>query len=647
MQPALTAPQHGTRLDRLPYWLVRSLSAEELRRYNAGQPRDPGGEGGGQWISAGGGASSGLKDTLKLAGKIKLEPDEQLLGSAKVDAAAGGVRMALTDRGGNRLLRFGAGAEGYGQRDREEGIPAWDGNPSRPPLSEADRQRLSAEADALDDEYEAASPDRQSEITARQDEIREELVGGEQGFNGTAQIDEFAMRRLADRIRPAIAEAVEQQRAEDAAWEEIEALEANGNPDPARMARLRQIVDRTDYITFTQGIVSGSAWGDVAFSVELDDPSVGPYLRMGVQPKGAPDDWGSDQDWQATLDAAETRKFLRLLDKFAEASATRSRDAEGATMPTRAFQPEEHPRAPSGTDAGGQFAKAAAAAKKSAGTALKSRRPRKSAGRPPRKDDDGTLAYDPAMKSLPRQKRSGVMDMCIRAFGFEVEERSRTSDGRTLEGYAAVFNAPTRIAAIGGDFDEVITHGAFTRSIRQRMPVLQFEHGRDPRVGAVPIGSIDDLSEDSQGLHVRATLFDNPVVEPVRQAIAGRAIKGMSFRFNVVDGGEAWQRRSGDVDLRTVGDADVHELGPVVFPAYDSTTVSVRSLLAQLGPEEHLTLLRELAHDLRSIDHPGVGPSARSSGGAGLDREQVREQPRLSIRQRLDQGALQARGILK
>lgn len=389
----------------------------------------------------------------------------------------------------------------------------------------------------------------------------------------------------------------------------------------------------------------------------------------------------------------------------------------------RSFQPDEHPRAPTGTDNGGQFAKAVQSSKKAAATTAKPKQ-RKPAAKPApkRKPDDGTLGYDPGsnqgtgygsshgddrvhalqqalnrlgvkdgagkplkddgklgpkttaavkaiqarlgvtadgkvtqallqqikgLKSLPAQHRSIADDMCIRAFGFEFETRGRNNDGRVLEGYAAVFGSPTRIAALGGDFDEVISHGAFTRSLQARTPVLQFEHGRDPRVGAVPIGSIDDLSEDSQGLHVRATLFDNPVVEPVRQAIAGRAIKGMSFRFNVADGGETWARRSGQRDLRTVGDADVHELGPVVFPAYDATTVSVRSLLAQLGPEEHRTLLQELAYDLRSIDFdsPGGRPSARSSGGTGRSDDQDGEH--LTIRQRLDADALRTRGILK
>jgi len=115
----------------------------------------------------------------------------------------------------------------------------------------------------------------------------------------------------------------------------------------------------------------------------------------------------------------------------------------------------------------------------------------------------------------------------------------------------------------------------------------------------------------------------------------------------VPDGGDSWERRSGNVDLRTVADADVFELGPVAFPAYDATTVSVRSLLAQLGPEEHRALLQELAHDLRSLDLGEIGgrPSARSSGGADARREPAGGQSTES-RFAADGDSLRLRGIL-
>jgi hypothetical protein len=72
------------------------------------------------------------------------------------------------------------------------------------------------------------------------------------------------------------------------------------------------------------------------------------------------------------------------------------------------------------------------------------------------------------------------------------------------------------------------------------------------------------------------------------------------------------------VDLREIRETETAEIGPVVHPAYDATTVSVRSLLAQLDPAEHRALLRELAAELRLAvdleDFTGQ-PDARSAGG--------------------------------
>jgi HK97 family phage prohead protease len=239
------------------------------------------------------------------------------------------------------------------------------------------------------------------------------------------------------------------------------------------------------------------------------------------------------------------------------------------------------------------------------------------------------------------------LGMCLRAFNFEA--RASGSDGRTLEGHAAVFNTPARIRDLHGDFDEIIMPGAFTRSLESRTPVMQFEHGRDPRVGAVPIAAIEDIREDDTGLYVRARLYDNPVIEPVRQAIVGQSIKGMSFRFAVPDGGDKWTTRSGDVDLREIYDTDTPELGPVVFPAYDATSVSVRSMLAQLDPDEHRALIRELAAELRLAadieDLTADGARSATAEEAGTQPGNG-ERPPVSIRSRVDHDALRLRGVI-
>ena len=99
---------------------------------------------------------------------------------------------------------------------------------------------------------------------------------------------------------------------------------------------------------------------------------------------------------------------------------------------------------------------------------------------------------------------------------------------------------------------------------------------------------ITDLREDDHGLFVEARLRDNWLVEPVRAAIVNGAIDGMSFRFAVPDGGDDWDR-SGPVPLRTVKEVRLFELGPVTFPAYDDTSVMVRSLIDAMGHPAEFT----------------------------------------------------------
>lgn len=176
-------------------------------------------------------------------------------------------------------------------------------------------------------------------------------------------------------------------------------------------------------------------------------------------------------------------------------------------------------------------------------------------------------------------------------FSSDLELRASSGDGFTLEGYAAVFDTPTRIQSWEGNFDEQIARGAFAKTIKERRPVIQFDHGHDIATGSVPIAALDDIREDKRGLFVRATMFDNPRVEPIRQAIAGGAIDGMSFRFRVVK--ELWDE-SGDLPMRTIQELELFELGPVVFPAYAATSVGVRSLLAELTPAERAHLISEL-----------------------------------------------------
>jgi HK97 family phage prohead protease len=165
-------------------------------------------------------------------------------------------------------------------------------------------------------------------------------------------------------------------------------------------------------------------------------------------------------------------------------------------------------------------------------------------------------------------------------------EATRTGDGLTLEGYAAVFNRKALIKDYQGDFEEQIAPGAFRESLEKRTPVLMFEHGKHPLIGSMPLGRIDDAHEDQRGLFISARLSDNWLIQPVRDAVRDGAVTGMSFRFgDPGEDGQRWEKRSGRPDLRTLLRLDAPELGPVVFPAYEPTTAAVRSLLDGLDED--------------------------------------------------------------
>lgn len=211
--------------------------------------------------------------------------------------------------------------------------------------------------------------------------------------------------------------------------------------------------------------------------------------------------------------------------------------------------------------------------------------------------------------------------LCYRSTEFRAADEAPT-DGRTLEGYGAVFDSPTLIESFFGDFEEEIARGSFKRTLRAKKPVLQFDHGRDARTGSLPIGSIQELREDDHGLFVNARLFDNDVVEPIRQAIEAQAIDGMSFRFRIMR--DEWRDADGeeiDTDsdeffdilfegadhergplLRTIREVELFELGPVVFPAYDTTSVGVRSLLNELPHDSQVKMIRELRDEICGCD---------------------------------------------
>jgi len=169
------------------------------------------------------------------------------------------------------------------------------------------------------------------------------------------------------------------------------------------------------------------------------------------------------------------------------------------------------------------------------------------------------------------------LDNLSRTFDFALSRDAIDGDGLTLEGYAAVFDQETVIDSWEGNFVEKIARGAFKKTIRESTPVVQFDHGRHPLVGSIPIAAPPALREDDRGLFMTTRLHDNWLTEPVRDAVRSGAIPGQSFRFTVTK--EKWDDPADaqSLPVRTIQEIRLYELGPVVFPAYTGTTVGTRS----------------------------------------------------------------------
>ena len=148
-----------------------------------------------------------------------------------------------------------------------------------------------------------------------------------------------------------------------------------------------------------------------------------------------------------------------------------------------------------------------------------------------------------------------------------------TDDGSMkIGGYAATFNSE----ATGLNFREVIAPGAFTRALASGDPVfLLVNHDME----GIPLASTQSgtlsLRQDSTGLYMEATLDPaNPKAQELSSAVRRGDMDKMSFAFTVSPDGQ-----TKDAGLRTLTDIErLYEVSVVTLPAYDSTSVGMRSV---------------------------------------------------------------------
>ncbi len=173
----------------------------------------------------------------------------------------------------------------------------------------------------------------------------------------------------------------------------------------------------------------------------------------------------------------------------------------------------------------------------------------------------------------------------------ELRSAGDESDTPTISGYGAVYGSAS--LDLGG-FREIIDPHAFDRSLKGRGEIRSFfNHDPSKPLASLRAGNLT-LKSDDRGLFYEIkppnTTYANDVVEAVR----AKLVRGSSFSF--LTRTDSWHEEKG-VQIRTLLDVDLLEVGPVTTPAYEKTTSQVRSMLEARG----LTLDGERAEQLPDI----------------------------------------------
>lgn len=167
--------------------------------------------------------------------------------------------------------------------------------------------------------------------------------------------------------------------------------------------------------------------------------------------------------------------------------------------------------------------------------------------------------------------------------GVERLEARATGDGvKVIRGYGAVYEEATTIEGWFSEWDEEIASGAGAKTISESDIRSMFNHDTNWLLGRNTSGSLT-LSEDATGLLYDVTVNPDDVNALSVWAKVDRGdVSGSSIWFKVRR--EEWTYPDKENGLerakRRITEYQLFETGPVVFPAFVTTTAATRALSA-------------------------------------------------------------------
>jgi HK97 family phage prohead protease len=155
---------------------------------------------------------------------------------------------------------------------------------------------------------------------------------------------------------------------------------------------------------------------------------------------------------------------------------------------------------------------------------------------------------------------------------------------RTISG-VIFYNQPS--SDLGG-FTEVLAPGVFNDSIAGDVLCLR-DHDATLLMGRTKSKTLT-LTNDSAGLRFVCKLPDTTQAADLATSIERGDLDGVSFGFRMID--DAWTSDGEGNVIRTLLKVNLLEISPCSFPAYPSSTISIRSCPS--------TLRSKLKQDTRS-----------------------------------------------
>jgi HK97 family phage prohead protease len=143
-----------------------------------------------------------------------------------------------------------------------------------------------------------------------------------------------------------------------------------------------------------------------------------------------------------------------------------------------------------------------------------------------------------------------------------------TADAPTIEGIGIVYNS---LSSDLGGFREIVKPGAVRNlsggDIRGR-------YNHEMVLGRTKSGTMK-LSDESTGVRYEITPPSTAAARHVVEAVRRGDVSGSSFAFRTIS--DNWRKENGET-IRELTAIEISDIGPVDFPAYPTTSASVRDM---------------------------------------------------------------------